>query len=94
MENEAAGEEDQELGGGLRWLGDLHTVRAEAVFQGERVGVAEDCELGGRDRERGPERVSPVGFGGIWLCVWWELLENFQQRGDVMKFTLKITLLF
>lgn len=48
--------------------------------------MAKDCELGGRDRERGPERVSPAGFGGIWLCVWWELLENFQQRGDVMVY--------
>ena len=44
--------------------------------------------------ERGTERASPAGFGGLWLCVWWNLLENSQQRGDAMKFTLKITLLF
>ena len=70
MENDAAGEKDQELGGGLWWLGDLHTVRVKAVLQGSEGQRAEDCELGGRDGGEGDGEGQPCWVGwALTLCV-------------------------
>lgn len=65
----------------------MHPVRAKAVRQREQAGQ------GGRrimsHRESGPEKTSPVGFGRLSLRAWWEPLENFEWRGDMIRFTFE-----